>query len=70
MPDKMALVNYHICKADACGSGVCKAVSECPLKLISQETTFSIPMTDPFACMGCGSCVRACHEKAISIVTM
>jgi len=45
-------------------------VSKCPLKLITQEAPYEIPMTDPFACRGCGSCVQACSEKAICIAKM
>jgi len=70
MPGKMALVNYHICRPDRCDDGVCRAVSKCPLKLITQEAPYEIPMTDPFACRGCGSCVQACSEKAICIAKM
>lgn len=70
MPGKMALVNYHRCRPDQCDSGICKAVLECPLKLIKQEGPYEIPMTDPFACKGCGACVRACTARAIDMARM
>ena len=43
MPGKMALVNYHVCGPDRCDSGICKAVSECPFKLITQEAPTKSP---------------------------
>ena len=70
MPGRMALVNYHICQPDQCDSGVCKATSQCPLKVPRQEAPYAIPMAGPFACKGCGACVRACTLKAISIERM
>jgi translation initiation factor RLI1 len=70
MTGKTALVNYYECHPDKCADGICEAISECPMKLITQEEPYAIPMTDPLACKGCGSCVRACKAKAIKIVTM
>ena len=55
MPGKMALIDYNGCRPEECDGGVCKATRECPLKLIRQEASCDVPMTDPFQCKGCGT---------------
>jgi translation initiation factor RLI1 len=70
MPGKIALLNYKKCHPEKCDSGVCAAVLACSHKLLRQEASYDIPMTDPSVCQGCGDCVRACPLKAIEIVRM
>ena len=70
MAKKMALVDFRKCHPEQCNNGICKAAKACPRKLMSQETTYDIPMTDPALCKGCADCVRECPLKAIKIVTM
>jgi len=67
MPGKMAMVDYDKCHPERCDGGCCVAVQACPHKTLAQETPYDKPMTDPFACQGCGDCVRACPLKAIKI---
>jgi translation initiation factor RLI1 len=70
MPSKMALVDYNKCRPDLCDGGVCTASLECPLHVLRQEAPYKIPMTDPFACKGCGQCTLACPAHAIIIARM
>jgi translation initiation factor RLI1 len=70
MPGKIASLNYKKCHPEKCDSGVCAAVLACSHKLLRQEASYDIPMTDPSVCQGCGDCVRACPLKAIEIVRM
>jgi len=70
MPGKMALVNFHQCHPEKCDNGICVAALACSHKVLKQESSYEIPMTDPFLCRGCGDCVRACPLKAIKIVRM
>jgi translation initiation factor RLI1 len=67
MPGKIALVDYNKCHPEQCESGMCKAAQACRYKLLKQEKSYDIPMSDPFVCRGCGDCVRACPAKAIGI---
>ena len=70
MAIKTALLDFNKCHPERCPEGVCPAVALCPSKLLRQEAPFSIPMPEPFGCRACGECVRACPERAISIVSM
>jgi translation initiation factor RLI1 len=70
MPGKMALVDYNKCHPDRCDRGLCAAALACPRKLMQQEASYEIPMTDPSLCRGCGDCVRACPLKAVQVVTV
>lgn len=70
MPGKTALVNFNKCRPDRCEDGVCQASLACRYKLLKQEKSYDIPMTDPFICRGCGDCVLACPCKAIEIARM
>jgi translation initiation factor RLI1 len=69
MNRKMAMVDYGICRPESCENGVCVAAQVCPSGLLEQETPYSAPMPDPFACRACGDCVRACPHKAIRIIS-
>jgi translation initiation factor RLI1 len=70
MPGKMALLDFNKSRPDKCGDGVCKATLECPLHRIGQEGLYEIPMTDPFSCKGCGTCVLACPLRALAVIRM
>jgi translation initiation factor RLI1 len=70
MPGKMALLDFNKCAPSQCEGEVCRASFECPLHLIKQEAPHEIPMTDPFACKGCGACVLACPMRAFTVVHM
>jgi translation initiation factor RLI1 len=70
MSKKVALVDFHRCRPEACERGVCLAALACPSHLLKQEEPFAIPMTEPFACRACGDCTRACPYQAIKIVSM
>jgi heterodisulfide reductase subunit A-like polyferredoxin len=50
-----------------CDKGICKAVQVCRYKLLVQEKSHDVPLSDPFICRGCGDCVRVCPLKAIEI---
>ena len=68
MPGKTALVDFHRCLPELCQGGICPAALACPKKMLRQEEPYQAPMPDPFLCKGCGDCVRACPQKAITIV--
>jgi translation initiation factor RLI1 len=68
MAGKLALVDYGRCDPGRCEGGVCTAALACPRRLLSQEEPYETPMTDPFACAGCGDCTRRCALKAIMVV--
>ena len=67
---KMALLDFEKCHPEECKGGVCAASQACPLKLLQQETPFTIPVPEPSACRACGDCVRACPQKAIQLVSI
>jgi translation initiation factor RLI1 len=66
---KMALLDFNKCQPGECAGGVCAAACACPSGLLKQETPFTIPQPEPFACRACGECVRACPQKAIRIIS-
>lgn len=70
MGRKMALLDFSACNPDTCSEGKCAAAAACPSKLLKQEKAYETPIPEPFACRACGECVRACPNKAVSIVTM
>ena len=55
MTGKTALGNYYECHPDKCADGICEALSECPMKLITQEEPYAIPMTDPLPARDAGA---------------
>lgn len=65
---KMMLLDFEKCRPDMCRDGVCAAVLVCPLKLLRQESPYTVPLPEPSACRACGDCARACPQKAIRIV--
>ena len=67
MPSKMAIVDFHKCKPSECENGVCLAAQVCERKLLTQETVYQAPMTNPSLCRACGDCLRACPLGAIQI---
>ena len=67
MPGNRALVNFNRCRPEMCEKGICKAVQACRYKLLIQEKSHDVPLSDPFICRGCGDCVRVCPLKAIEI---
>lgn len=68
MPGKMALVQFDKCDPCKCKEGKCAALLACKKKLIKQEKPGEIPMFSPASCVGCGDCLRACPQKAVTIV--
>ena len=70
MGRKMALLDFGACHPDACPEGACAAAAACPSRLLKQEKPYETHIPEPFACRACGECVRACPNKAVSIVTM
>ena len=70
MGRKMALLDFSACHPDTCPEGACAAAAACPSKLLKQEKPYETPIPEPFACRACGECVRACPNRAVSIVTM
>ncbi|MFC2014772.1 4Fe-4S binding protein [Chloroflexota bacterium] len=67
MPGKIAMVDFNKCQPEKCENGICKAAQACERKLLTQDTAFEAPMTNPSICRACGDCVRACPMKAIQI---
>jgi heterodisulfide reductase subunit A-like polyferredoxin len=65
MASKTVLVNFAECHPENCENGRCKAAMACNYKLLKQENNYEIPMAAPWACRGCGDCVRACPLKAV-----
>ncbi len=66
MPSKMAIIDFNKCNPEECDeAGICKASLACERKLLTQETPYEIPMTNPFLCRGCSDCIRTCPEGAI-----
>jgi len=70
MAKKMALVDFDKFRPEQCKNGICPAAEACPHKLLRQEASAEIPMTDSSLCRGCADCVRACLQNAIQIVNM
>jgi len=64
---KAALVDYNRCQPGNCVNGVCVAAAACTRKLLRQEIPYERPMPDPFLCLGCADCVRACLLNAVKI---
>lgn len=70
MGRKTALLDYTKCVPGECEEGICTAAQVCPAKLLRQEESYLVPMTEPSFCRACGECVRACPMKAIEIVSL
>jgi translation initiation factor RLI1 len=69
MTKKLALLDYNKCQPEKCENGVCVAAQACPSKLLKQDTPYTVPLPEPFACRACGDCTRACPQQAIRIVS-
>ena len=68
MTRKIAMLDFQKCRPEKCESGVCAVSLVCPLKLLQQDSPYTIPLPGPSACRACGDCVRACPQKAIQLV--
>lgn len=70
MKRKMALLDFQKCRPETCDGGICAASLVCPLKLLQQESPYTIPVPEPSACRACGDCAMACPQKAIQLVNL
>jgi len=68
MAHPKAIIDYQKCKPDKCGDGICNAATECPNKVLRQESRYEFPFSHPsHFCKGCAKCVSACPFQAIHI---
>ena len=60
-------IDYQKCDPRKCSEdGICKAVMECPHKVLKQEDKYEVPFLNPSRyCKGCGVCKEACPLKAV-----
>ena len=70
MQGNRAVINYEKCHPEQCESGICAAALACARKLLKQEASNEMPVMDPFLCLGCGDCLRACPLEAIRMAVV
>ena len=68
MPIKTAVINYQQCDPRRCDEGICAAVLVCERKVLKQEEPYEKP-DPPMLCVGCGTCVIACPNNAVILIS-